>query len=203
MEGVGDPDPNPPAGLYLPLAQGNITFASLVARTEGPPLAITGQVRDQVTSADPDTPIYFVGSLRDRIDEELWFYGVFGTLFAVFGAAALFMASVGLYGVMSFSVSRRVLEMGIRMALGAQGSQVRRLVVRQGMIQIAVGLLIGTGLAVLFARGMRFLFLGAEPWDPLTYLLVFTVLALTGFTASAIPARRATRVHPSVALRGD
>jgi putative ABC transport system permease protein len=203
MEGVGDTSPNPPSGLYMPLAQNNITFASLAARTDGPPLAITGEVRSQVSAADQDTPIYFVDTLRARIDEELWFYGVFGTLFAVFGAAALFMASVGLYGVMSFSVSRRVLEMGIRMALGAQGEQVRRLVVRQGMIQIAVGLVLGTGLAVLVARGLRIFFLGAQPWDPLTYLLVFSVLALTGFTASAIPARRATRVHPSVALRGD
>jgi predicted permease len=203
MEGVGDPQPDPPAGVYLPLAQANVGFGSLAARTQSPPLAITGEVRDRVAAVDADTPIYFVATLRERIDEDLWFYSVFGTLFAVFGAAALFMASVGLYGVMSFSVSRRVLEMGIRMALGAQGAQVRRLVVLQGMLQIGLGLLLGTGLAVVVARGLRVLLLDAEPWDPGTYALVFAVLALTGFMASAIPAQRATRVDPSTALRSD
>jgi ABC-type antimicrobial peptide transport system permease subunit len=203
MEGVGDPQPDPPAGVYVPLAQGNVGFASLAVRTEGAPLAITSEVRDRVAAADPDTPIYFVDTLQGRIDEEIWFYRVFGTLFAVFGAAALFMASVGLYGVMSFSVSRRVLEMGIRMALGAQGAQVRRLVVRQGMLQIGLGLVLGTGLALLVARGLRILILDAEPWDPGTYALVFGVLAVTGFTASSIPAQRATRVDPSTALRSE
>jgi predicted permease len=118
MEGVGDTDPGSPAGFYIPLAQDDASFLSVAARVGGDALSITQQVRQQVTLADPDTPIYFVGTLQQRIDEDLWFYGVFGTLFAVFGLAALFMASVGLYGVMSFSVSRRVQEMGIRMALG-------------------------------------------------------------------------------------
>jgi predicted permease len=203
MEGVGDTDPNPPAGVYLPLAQSNLSFASLAARTEGSPLAITADVRQQVAAADPDTPIYFVGTLRARIDEDLWFYAVFGTLFAVFGGAALFIASVGLYGVMSFSVSRRMLEMGIRMALGAEGAQVRRLIVRQGMMQIALGLIMGAGLALLVARGLSVFFLDAQPWDPATYALVFAVLALTGFTASSVPAQRATRVDPSLALRSE
>jgi ABC-type antimicrobial peptide transport system permease subunit len=126
---------------------------------------------------------------------------VFGTLFSVFGLAALFMASVGLYGVMSFSVSRRVQEMGIRMALGAEARQVSRLIIGQGMRQIALGILLGSGLAVLVARGLQILFLGAKPWDPATFALVFAVLAATGFLASAIPARRATQVHPSEALR--
>jgi ABC-type antimicrobial peptide transport system permease subunit len=122
-------------------------------------------------------------------------------LFAVFGAAALFMASIGLYGVMSFSVSRRVQEMGIRMALGAQGRQVRALVLRQGMAQIALGMVIGTGLALLVARGLQLFLLGGRTWDPVTYLLVFAVLAVTGLLASSIPAARATLVDPADALR--
>jgi putative ABC transport system permease protein len=203
MEGVGDPDPSSAAGFYVPLAQDDARFLSVAARTSGDPLAITAAVRQQVTAADPDTPIYFVGTLRQRIDEALWFYGVFGTLFAVFGLAALFMASVGLYGVMSFSVSRRVQEMGIRMALGAEGRQVGRLIVGQAMRQIAAGIVVGTGLALLVARGLQLIVLDAKPWDPATYGLVFVVLALTGFAASAVPALRATRVHPSEALRSD
>jgi predicted permease len=203
MEGVGETDPVSPAGFYVPLAQDDGRFLSLALRTSGDPLAITSRVREQVAAADPDTPIYFVATLQDRIDEETWFYGVFGTLFAVFGVAALFMASVGLYGVMSFSVSRRVQEMGIRMAMGAEAKQVRALIIGQGMRQIGVGIVLGTGLAVLVARGLQILILEAKPWDPATYLLVFTVLGSTGFLASAIPARRATRVHPSEALRSE
>jgi ABC-type antimicrobial peptide transport system permease subunit len=111
------------------------------------------------------------------------------------------MASSGLYGVMSFSVSRRVQEMGIRMALGAQGGQVRALILKQGMTQVAIGLVLGTGLALLVARGLRSLVFDAKSFDPATYALVFAALALTGLAASAIPAARATRVHPSEALR--
>jgi predicted permease len=203
MEGVGEPNPGSLSGFYVPLAQSDGPFMSIVARTAGEPLALTAGVREQVAAADPDTPIYFVATLQARIDEETWFYGVFGTLFAVFGMAALFMASVGLYGVMSFSVSRRVQEMGIRMALGAEARQVTQLIIGQGMRQIAVGIVLGTGLAVLVARGLQILFLGAKPWDPGTYALVFAVLAATGFVASWVPARRATLIDPSEALRGE
>ncbi len=203
MEGVGDPDDDPPAGFYLPLAQYDTRFVSLAARVDGQPLALTAQVRDAVAAADPDTPIYWVDTLRGRIDDNLWFYRVFGTLFAAFGVAALFLASVGLYGVMSFSVSRRAPEMGIRMALGAEGRQVRSLVMRQGMRQIALGLVLGTGLAVLVARGLGILLYEAKPWDPTTYLGVFALLTLTGLAATLVPALRATRVAPVEALRSE
>jgi predicted permease len=203
MEGPNDPDAGAPDGFYVPLAQGDANFISVAARTGGSPLAITELVRNEVATADPDTPIYFVDTLGARIEEDLWFYSVFGTLFAVFGAAALFMASVGLYGVMSFTVSRRIQEMGIRMALGAEAAQVRGLVLRQGMVQIGLGMLLGTGLAILVARGLQIFILGAKPWDPATYALVFAVLTLTGLAASAVPARRATRVDPMVALRSS
>jgi putative ABC transport system permease protein len=190
-------------GFYLPIAQSPVQLGSLVVRTQGSPLAITASVREAVAAADPDVPIFAVDTLRARIDDGLWFYAVFGGLFAVFGGAALFMASVGLYGVMAFSVSRRTHEMGIRMALGAQGGQVRALVLRQGMTQIALGMVLGTGLALLVARGLRGIILGAQTWDPATYAVVFTILGLTGLLASAVPAARATRVDPVTALRAD
>jgi predicted lysophospholipase L1 biosynthesis ABC-type transport system permease subunit len=198
---VSDNETEPHAGLYLPLAQSDERFISISALADGPPLALSGPVRDAVVAADPDTPIYFADTLRGRIDQNNWFYGVFGALFAVFGGAALFMASVGLYGVMSFSVSRRTQEMGIRMALGAEGAQVRALVLRQGMLQIGLGIVLGTALALLVARGLQELVYDAKAFDPATYAVVFGALALTGLAASAIPAARATRVHPSEALR--
>jgi len=201
MEGIDDSDRESPAGLYVPLAQNDANFISLAARADGTPLALSGPVRDAVVAVDADTPIYFVDTLQARIDQDLWFFRVFGGLFAVFGAAALFMASVGLYGVMSFSVSRRVQEMGIRMALGAEGRQVRALILRQGMTQIGVGMLFGSGLAALAAQGLQFIVLGGDPWHVPTFVTVFVVLGLTGLAASAVPAARATRVHPVEALR--
>jgi putative ABC transport system permease protein len=202
---VGDTDPGSNAGMYLPLTQEDARFLSIVARTDGDPLAIAEDVRTQVAAADANTPIYFVDTLRNRIDEEVWFYPVFGSLFAAFGLGALFMASVGLYGVMSFSVRKRTLEMGIRMALGAERSQVRRLVIGQGMWQVGIGALAGVGLALLVASGLKIFFagLGVKTYDPMTYVLVATVLGLTGLIASAIPAARATRVDPSKALRNE
>jgi predicted permease len=203
MAGVEELDDDPPAGVYVPLAQSDARFISVAARVDGPPLGITTRVRDAVAAADADTPIYFADSLRARIDQNLWFYKVFGALFASFGAAALFLASVGLYGVMSFSVSRRVPEMGIRMALGAEGRQVRALILRQGLGQIVLGMALGTGLAVLVARGLTLVFYGSRAWDPATYATVFGLLCVTGLAASIVPAMRATRVDPVVALRSD
>ena len=132
-----------------------------------------------------------------------------GALFAgiicilLIGLAALFMASVGLYGVMSFSVSHRVSEMGVRMALGAQARQVTGLIIRQGLSQIAVGLFIGSGLAYLVARGLSMVLYQVDPWDPVTFGGVLLLLLITGVGASAIPAVRATKVDPMVALASE
>jgi ABC-type antimicrobial peptide transport system permease subunit len=139
--------------------------------------------------------------LQGVIDEGTWFYRVFGTLFIVFGAAALFMATVGLYGVLSFSVSRRLKEMGIRMALGASAQDVVRLIVRQGGRQIMVGMGLGLVMAYGITRVIGILMFEVTPQDPPVFTLVFITIALTGFLASLIPARRATAVSPIVALR--
>jgi putative ABC transport system permease protein len=203
LEGVGNTDAPPPDGFYIPLAQDDSRFVSLALRGAGAPLALSAPVRDLVAGVDADTPIYFVRTLQAAIDENLWFYRVFGGLFAAFGVAALFLASVGLFGVMSFSVSRRVPEMGIRMALGAEAGQVRGLVLRQGMRQMALGMLLGTGLAVLVARGLQMVVYGSRPWDPATYATVFALLTLTGLAATLVPALRATRVDPVQALRSE
>ncbi len=205
MEGLGDPgqDEVDLPGFYVPLAQYDLRFVSIAASVDEDPLALSAPVRDAVAAADADTPIYFVQTLEDAIDQNLWFYRIFGNLFLAFGLAALFLASVGLYGVMSFSVSHRVSEMGVRMALGAQSRQVMALILRQGLGQIALGLTFGVGLALLVSRGLTFVMYQVEPWDPATYVGVLLLLVLTGSAASAIPARRATRVDPIVALGAE
>jgi predicted permease len=202
MHGIGNRDTDP-AGLYVPIQQSDARFMSILARGPGDPMTLTAAVRDAVTSVSPDTPIYFVNTLKGRIAENTWAYNVFGVLFMVFGGVALFLASVGLYAVMAFTVSRRTAEVGIRMALGAEARQVLRLVLRQGMVQILFGLVIGLGLAALLSRAARMLLFQTSAADPAVYALVSLVLVATGLAASFVPARRATRVDPLTALRSE
>ncbi len=119
----------------------------------------------------------------------------------IMGVVALFLAAIGLYGVMAFSVSRRTREMGVRMALGAQPRDVIRLVLNQGLAQLAIGLTMGIGLAYLLAKGLEAILFQVKAIDPLVYLSTVVVLAASAIAASLVPARRATRVDPMVALR--
>ena len=198
---MGGADNENPEGLYVPLAQNVARFMYMVARAERDALALTPMVRDEVIAIDGNLPIYWVNTLERAIEQSTWFYTVFGTLFMIFGAVALFLASVGLYGVMAFSVSRRTREVGIRMALGAEGRDVLRLVLRQGLIQLAIGVVVGIGLAVLLSRGLEVILFDVEPLDPTIFVAIAGVLLATGLLASFVPARRATRVDPLVALR--
>ena len=201
MDGADNEDPE---GFYTPLPQSDARFLSLAAiPAAGDPLELASTVRREVQALDPNLPIYWVETLASSIRRQgTWYYDVFGTLFTILGFAALFLAVVGLYGVMSFSVSRRVPEVGIRMALGAKARDVVRLILRQGAIQVAVGLGLGLVLALGFSRLLSFILFEVEPWDPATFAVIAAVLALAGLTACWIPARRASRVDPMVALRG-
>lgn len=152
-------------------------------------------------AVDRDLPIYWVWTMADAIARGTWFYRVFGTIFLLFGVVALFLASVGLYGVMAFSVSRRTQEVGVRMALGAQSRDVLKLIFRQGMTQLAIGLVLGLLLAAALSRGLEVILFQVQPWDPVIFLLIIGVLALTSLAAWLVPARRATRVDPLVALK--
>ncbi|MDP3774920.1 MAG: ABC transporter permease, partial [Gemmatimonadales bacterium] len=188
-------------GFYVPLAQRDARFISVAIRAQGDPMAMAPMVRAEVAAMDPDLPIYFVMTAQQQIDQNTWFYGVFGTLFMVFGFAALFLATVGVYGVMSFAVSRRTQEVGVRMALGADAGDVLRLFLKQGAIQVGTGVTIGLGLAFLLSRMLRIILFRVEPTDPVMFGAITIVLAATGLLACFIPARRATRVDPMVALR--
>ncbi|HEX7023904.1 MAG TPA: ABC transporter permease [Gemmatimonadales bacterium] len=203
MEGF-DPDDRREWGYYVPLAQRDVRFASVVVEaSSGDALALTAGVREAVRGLNPNLPIYNVDSMRGVIHQSGWFYFVFGTLFIVFGAAALFMATVGLYGVLSFSVSRRMKEMGIRMALGASARDVIRLVLRQGGKQIGVGLFLGLAAAYGLTRVIGLLMFEVTPQDPPVFTLVVVVIAAVGVLASLVPARRATRAEPAMALRSE
>jgi predicted permease len=198
---IGGLQDDTPEGYYVPIAQAPPQFASLAARAASDPMALGAGVRAQVEAVDADLPLYWVRTMTRYIEENNWFYTVFGQLFMVFGAAALFLATVGLYGVMSFSVSRRTSEFGVRMALGSSGGRVLGLVLRQGLWQIGIGLAIGVGLAAALAQFMTMIIFGVEPWDPMLYAVVVVSLAVVAVLACLIPARRAMRVDPMTALR--
>jgi len=203
MEGLGGSDDRP-AGYYVPLAQRNVRFATIIVRTAGAsPLNITPDVRRVVTTIDSELPIYNVDSLVGAIKRATWFYDVFGSLFIAFGAAALFLASVGLYGVLSFSVSRRTREMGVRMALGAEPRRILRLVLRQGVAQLAIGLALGLAMAYGLSNIVAILMFQVDPRDPAVFGAVTAMITLVGVLASFVPAWRATSVPPMDALRNE
>jgi predicted permease len=190
-----------PEGYYVPLAQAPPSFASLAVLPRADPMGLAGAVRREANAIDPDLPLYWVRTMADAIAENNWYFRVFGSLFTAFGFAALFLATVGLYGVMSFSVSRRTQEIGVRMALGAEPGRVLALVLRQGLLQLAIGLVIGLVAAAFLSRLLTILLLGVEPWDAPTFVTVAGALAIAALGAILIPARRAMRVEPMSALR--
>ena len=195
-------EPFSPA-LFQPFAQARSPFAYITARTASAPMSLTAGVRTVVSSLNKDIPLYWVQTLDDAIAQRLWFVRVFGTMFVIFGGIALFLASVGLYAVMSFSVSRRIREVGIRMALGAQARDVVGMIFRQGIVQLAVGMTLGLALAFGVARLLSSILFQVEPRDPVIFSGVAAVLVAVGMLACLVPARRATLVDPLVALRAD
>jgi predicted permease len=199
----GDPEqPREPA-YYAPMSQHYASFVSIAVATAGEPMALTAAVRGAVQSLNPDIPLYWVYSMDEALARPTWYIRVFGTLFMILGLIALFIAAVGLYAVMAFSVSRRTREVGIRMALGAGAGDVVGLVVRQGAWQMGVGMLLGLGFAASVAQLMSVILFDVRPRDPATFGGVVAVLAASGLIACLIPARRATRVDPLLALRSE
>jgi predicted permease len=198
----GQEDPKPPA-MFQPFAQARTGFVYIAARTTGAPMALTAPIRQAVSAINPDIPLYWVQPLETAIAEQTWVVRVFGTMFMIFGFVALFLASVGLYAVMSFAVSRRTREVGIRMALGAQGRDVVRMIFGQGMVQLGVGMTLGLALAAGIAQLMKIVLFDVQPRDPAIFGGVAVVLALVGLVACLLPAKRATMVDPLVALRSD
>ncbi|MEO5568339.1 MAG: FtsX-like permease family protein, partial [Gemmatimonadaceae bacterium] len=200
---AGDAENPKPPVVYRPLSQNHSRFVYVAARSRGQPMQLTNPVRNAVASLDADIPLYWVYPLRQAIGRPLWFIRVFGTMFMIFGFIALFLAAIGLYAVMSFSVSRRTREVGIRMALGARGQDVVRMIFRQGAIQLGVGMGFGLVLALGVSQLLKILLLDVQPRDPYIFSGVVVTLVAAGLLACLIPARRATKVDPLTALRSQ
>jgi predicted permease len=203
MEGIGNSNASP-VGYYIPIAQSDVANGVRIAvRTRGEPTAIASLVRSALAALDPDLALYDIRTMRWVIDRQTWFYTVFGTFFMAFGVCALFLAAAGLYGVMSFVVTQRTREMGVRSALGAQGSQLILLVMRQSVIQLAIGLFLGLALALLASDALQPVLYHVNSRDQLVFAAVVVTLALASLTASFLPARRVTKIDPVLALASE
>jgi putative ABC transport system permease protein len=203
MQGIGNNNASP-VGYYIPISQSDVENGVRMAlRTRGEPTGITSSVREAVTSLDPDLAIYDVHTMRWVIERQTWFYTVFGTFFMSFGFCALFLAAAGLYGVMSFAVTQRTREMGVRSALGAQGPQLIFLVMRKSVVQLLVGLILGLVLAVFASGALQPVLYHVHPRDTMVFAGVVATLALASLLASFLPARRVTKIDPVIALASE
>ena len=192
-----------PAEVLTAFYQEQHSSASIAVRSAGDPTLVAQPLRALVASLDRDLPVYALTSMEDVLHQSTWPMRVFGGLFIVFGIVALALASIGLYAVLAFSVSRREREMGIRMALGAAATDVVRLVVRGAAVQLSVGVTLGVVLGIAGAQLGRSALFGVEPSDPATIAVVIATLAATGFAACVVPALRATKSDPVRSLRAE
>jgi predicted permease len=197
---IGDP-PQPIA--YLPMAQEYSPFATVQVRTKGEPEAAIGTVRSVVQSLDTNLAITNVQTIHEIMNQALWAPRMGAALLTLFGGLALILAAGGVYGVLSYSVNQQRHEIGIRRALGAQESDVMRLVAGPGMRLAGAGLALGLLLSGVFARLLASLLFGVNAMDPWTFLGVTALLLVVALVACYIPARRALQVDPLVALRYD
>ncbi len=209
MEGIGNNNASP-IGYYIPISQSDVgngvriairtTVSSTGPGTGADPGAMTSLVRSAVVSLDPNLAIYEIETMRTVMERQTWFYNVFGTFFMSFGVCALFLAAAGLYGVMSFAVTQRTREMGVRSALGAQGRQLIVLVMRKSVIQLAIGLSLGLGLALVASGALQPVLYHVNPRDRGVFAAVVATLAIASLIASFLPARRVTKIDPVLAL---
>ena len=187
--------------IYLDYAEAPQRMTYLVARTWAPPARLAHAFRAEVQRLDEGLPVYDVRSLESRIAEKHLATSLLGSVCTVFAAVALVLASIGLYSVTAHSVSQRMQEFGIRLAMGGTSGDILRLVFRQSLGPLVIGLIIGLPMAVVMTRLLRAMLAGVSPGDPVTLVGAAVVLALAGVAGCAIPARRAMRVDPMVVVR--
>jgi len=188
---------------YLPVTQAAQTNLVILLRTSVAPQSLREPVRKIVAALDPAQPAYEFRTMQERVEETWATPRLMSFLLAVFAGLALILAIVGIYGVMSYNGLRRTREIGLRLALGAQRSQVVTMMLRQGLRLLLLGLGLGFAAALILSRVLRSLLFGVNASDPVVYLLVSLLLALTAAVACWIPARRASRVDPMITLRAE
>jgi ABC-type antimicrobial peptide transport system permease subunit len=202
---VGEREVTPTA--FVPYPYQPTPNTGIVVRAAGDAAALTPQIRAAIRAADPALPVFAASSMDELRRKGFWQYKLFGQMFGTFGVLALVLAVVGVYGVLSFSVSQRTQEFGVRMALGADRRRILGMVLRQGSTQVVLGVVLGLGLALGLATlgrdAIGNLLIGVSARDPLTFGAVVGLVAFVSLMATLVPARRATQVDPMVALRAE
>jgi predicted permease len=198
---VGEPTK---ATMYYPVFSGDNNYRrTLVVRTSGDPLSYAIPIQKEIAALDPRLPVVDVLTIPQIVGESTVNQSLTASLVLAFAALSLILAGVGLYGVLSYVVTQRVTEIGIRMALGAQRGQVLGMVLRDGMGPVVTGLAIGVGGGVAVGYVIRSLLYGTKPLDPMVFVVMATTLLLVAAMASAAPAWRASSVNPIEALRTE
>lgn len=197
------PATSPDAELYVPYAQIPPRSAILVLRTAGDPAALSASVRAMMREIDPQLPLGTIRPMTTLVADQVAQPRFMATLLSSFAGVAAILAVMGVYGLLTFSVSQRTREIGVRMALGAGRSAVVRMVVLQSVVVVGVGVAIGSAAGALLSRSVRSQLFAVEPGDPLTILVMAALMLAAASVASFFPARRASRVDPVVALRND
>jgi predicted permease len=187
--------------MYLSYLQFPQSEMTLVVSTSVPPTSVTPAIRAAIHAVDPDQPVYDVETMDHVVAESVSSRRFDFWLLGTFAALALALAAAGIYGVMSYMVTQRTREIGIRMALGAQATAVRRLVVHEGMMLVFAGLVVGAAVALGVTRLLSSLLYGVSTTDPITFACVVLLLGAVALVASYIPARRAAKVDPTISLR--
>jgi predicted permease len=190
----------PVGAYYFPVAQDAIRTMTLVTRTAGEPDTITQAIRRELTAIDPELPFYGVRTMQERVSQSLLSRRTPMLLAVIFASVALFLASVGIYGVLAYQVAQRRREIGIRLALGSDGPRIFRLIVREGLMLLGLGVIAGLAGSVTIRRAMETQLFGVQALDPVVLGSVAALLGLVAFMACAVPARRATRIDPVIAL---
>ena len=194
-------DVDPDSVIYMSYRLDPPSGTAILIRGHSEPGALTSAVREAVQATDPDQPVFAVRTMEQTLAEQRWPYRVFGTMFTIFAIIALVLSSVGIYAVTAYSVTQRTQEIGVRMALGAQGRQVSWLILRQGLVQLLIGLALGTAGALLAGPVLQALLVQIKPTDPVTLAGIGLLFTFVTVLACLIPARRATKLDPLVALR--
>ncbi|HEY8184857.1 MAG TPA: ABC transporter permease [Pyrinomonadaceae bacterium] len=194
-------DTKPPMQIYVPHAQFPTGFNTIVVKTETEPTAMTNAIRREILAVDKDQAVFKVTTLEQLMGDSILTRKFFMLLLLVFAALALVLAAVGIYGVMSYVASQRTHEIGIRMALGAQASDVLKLIIGNGMVLALIGVAAGLAGAFALTRVMAGVLFGVSATDTVTFVTVSVVLIVIALVACYLPARRATKVDPLVALR--
>jgi ABC-type antimicrobial peptide transport system permease subunit len=196
--------------MYVPIAQVSDGLTALDAtlipmqwliRTRVEPHSVTAQVERELRIASGGLPVGSVQSMDQVVAHSVAGEEFNMTLLTIFAAIALLLAAVGIYGIMAYAVQQRTQEIGIRMTLGASPQDVRRMVVVQGMVLASIGVVLGVAGGLALTRVMRSLLFGVKPWDPLMFIVTAILLSAVALFACYVPARRASRVDPLVALR--